>query len=159
MPSCGLLRTDIFPIPLDRRPVHPGGRPGRPVRSELLREDVSSRGCRRPNHLSRFVPCQSLRGRGALRAGLDDVRPSAASMVDSRTRGCTSHCYAARYCKPGVLGGPPEYPRSWLDDDSRATLKDANLDHAKATLADAGDVGSTEDRGVLSRSVFDPAAV
>ena len=66
------------------------------------------------------------------------------------------------YSKPGIFGGPPEYPWGWLDEERRGSLKDADLEQAKTMLADAlagaGDAGSAEDRGLLSKSVFDPAA-
>jgi energy-coupling factor transporter ATP-binding protein EcfA2 len=66
------------------------------------------------------------------------------------------------YCKPGIFGEPPEYPWGWLDKERRAPLKNADLEQAKAMLADAlaraGDAGSADDRGLLSRAVFDPAA-
>jgi hypothetical protein len=85
----------------------------------------------------------------------------AADFVDSDDARLYVAFLRGEYSKPDLFGGPPQYPWGWLDEERRAALKDADLDQAKAMLADAlaraGDVGSAEDRGLLSRSVFEPA--
>jgi hypothetical protein len=86
----------------------------------------------------------------------------AANVADSEDARLYLAFLRGDYSKPGILGGPPQYPWGWLDEERRASLKDADLKQAKAMLTDAlaraGDAGSAEDRELLSKSVFDPAA-
>jgi energy-coupling factor transporter ATP-binding protein EcfA2 len=86
----------------------------------------------------------------------------AANMVDSGDARLYLALLRGEYCKPGIFGDPPEYPWGWLGEEYRASLKDADLEQAKAMLADAlaraGDAGSAQDRELLSTSVFEPTA-
>ena len=61
----------------------------------------------------------------------------AANLTESADRRLYLAFLRGDYSKPDTFGESPEYPWGWLDEERRASLKDADLEQAKAMLADA----------------------